>query len=77
MNQLSSPVYCINNEATMGEGERRDGLWHEQELLHRQWSHDSTGWLGDVQECMDRSHSLIEYTWITQRYRTDEVEVDD
>ena len=56
MNQLCSPVYYINSEATMGEGERRDGLWHEQELLHRQWGHDSTGRLGDVQEWTDHTH---------------------
>ena len=39
-----------------GKGERRDGVWDGREILYRQWSHDSSGRLGDVQERTDHVH---------------------
>ena len=44
------------NDVIDGKVEKRDGVWDRREILHRQWSHDSSGWLGDVQERTDHVH---------------------
>ena len=54
MHEIQSPA--SGDDGFDGEGERRDGLWHGREVLYRQWSHDSTGQLGDVQEWIDHTH---------------------